>query len=272
MNKLKKIYVGRVAIITGAASGIGHALATLLTELGAHVVWSDRDSDRLATPERATTSKAAALYLPVDVTQADQVGQLIEQAHGHFGRIDFLFNNAGISGLLPIERATLAHWENILAINLWGVIHGIQAVLPIMKAQGAGHIVNTASLSGLLPFPGQALYVTSKHAVVGLSESLRHELAADGIAVSVACPGAVATEIWGKSLDGSLAPPRPADAMPARDAALAILQGVAERKGIIITPAAMKTSWRWFRWFPSLLEKTFRQMSAYLRQKPGYGG
>lgn len=135
--------------------------------------------------------------MTVDVTKQEQVQQMIQTAASRHGRLDFLFNNAGVGGTLPIEDVTLEHWRRIIDLNLWGVIYGVDAALPIMRRQGGGHIVNTSSVAGLLPIPFQAMYCATKYAVVGLSESLRYEVEDQGIRFSVVCPGNVATAIRG---------------------------------------------------------------------------
>lgn len=133
---------------------------------------------------------------------------------------------------MPTVDATLEHWKSIIDVNLWSVIYGINAALPIMRIQGGGHIVNTASIAGLVPFPFQALYCATKYAVVGMSESMRYEFAEEGIHFSVTCPSAVVSRIWKKPILGPVHEEveAPEDAIPAEEAALIILEGVAEKK------------------------------------------
>jgi NAD(P)-dependent dehydrogenase (short-subunit alcohol dehydrogenase family) len=274
--RLSQAFLDQVCVVTGGASGIGLALAEALLENGARVLLADRDEASLAAAvvqlarhgERLATTS-------VDVVDAAQVAQMIEAATARFGPIDYLFNNAGIGGTLPIESATLAHWQRVIDVNLWGVIHGIQAALPAMRHRGRGHIVNTASISGLLPIPGQSLYNAAKYAVVGLSESLRLELQADGIGVSVVCPGAVVSRIWGTPILGARVERQaPAHAVPADVAARTILQGVARKQGIIVLPARELRGWLLYRCFPRLVERTLRAIArerrvAALAQTPG---
>ncbi len=140
-------------------------------------------------------------------------------------------------GTLPIGEATLEHWRRIVEVNLWGVVYGIHAALPIMRRQGGGYIVNTASIAGLVPLPFQALYCATKFAIAGLSESLRLELADEGIHVSVVCPGNVVSRIFEKPIIGEAVDAKPPeDAIPAGEAAKAILAGVANKEGIIALP------------------------------------
>jgi len=233
-------------VVTGAASGIGFAVSEALLQAGAVVFLADRDTKSLASAAERLSAHAKRVHsVSVDVTNQEQVHRLIQDAASRHGRLDFLFNNAGIGGTLPIGEATLEHWRRILDINLWSVIYGIHAALPIMRRQGGGHIVNTASIAGLVPIPFQALYNTTKYAIVGLSESLRYELADEGVHVSVVCPGAVATPIWGKPLIGEFREVKPpADAIPAEEAARSILAGVANKEGIIALPEPTRSLWR----------------------------
>ena len=147
-----------------------------------------------------------------------------------------------------------------------------------MRRQGEGHIVNTASISGVIPVPGQALYNTTKYAVVGLSESLRLELEPEGIRVTVACPGPVVSGIWGQPIIGARGEGQPPDnAVTAEAAAQAILAGVARGAGIVVLPARELWSWRVYRWFPRLAERALRSMARQRRQaatpvRPGQNG
>jgi NAD(P)-dependent dehydrogenase (short-subunit alcohol dehydrogenase family) len=175
--------------------------------------------------------------LIADVIEYAQVQAAVEGAAAEAGRLDMLFNNAGIFKPQLFETATLEDWRTMIDANLWSVIYGIHAALPIMLRQGSGHVVNTASLAGLVPYPMQVIYDATKYAVVGLSESLRYEYAEKGLAVSVICPGDIATPIFGK-LPGasSRGAEPPAHALPAEEAARYSLDRVAERKGRIIVP------------------------------------
>jgi NAD(P)-dependent dehydrogenase (short-subunit alcohol dehydrogenase family) len=190
----------RVAVVTGAASGIGRALAERFAAAGMKVVLADVEQGALAAAERALASSGArVLAVPTDVSKASDVEALAQRTLEAFGAVHVVCNNAGVSvGGLAWE-VTLADWEWILGVNLWGVIHGIRTFVPILLRQGEeGHVVNTASMAGLLSGPGIAPYNVTKHAVVTLSEALHHELAvASGgkVKVSVLCPGWVNTRI-----------------------------------------------------------------------------
>jgi NAD(P)-dependent dehydrogenase (short-subunit alcohol dehydrogenase family) len=268
---LKHNFASSSCVITGGASGIGFALAQALLERGARVMIADRDAPGLAGAAQQLSEFAPRLHtLQVDVTQPEQVQSMATAAVQAFGRIDYLFNNAGIGGTLPIAQASMAQWQRIMDVNLWGVIHGITAVLPVMRQQGTGHIVNTSSISGIIPVPGQALYNTTKYAVVGLSESLRLELEPDGIAVTVVCPGPVASRIWGTPIIGErIDRTPPAHAVPAADAAETILLAVAQRQGIVVLPRRDRRSWQMYRWFPRLTERAFRAIARERRTLAG---
>ncbi|WP_302069163.1 SDR family oxidoreductase [Rhodococcus ruber] len=238
-------FEGGVCVVTGGASGIGRAVGEALARAGAVVVLADRDSERLAAARESLVEHAGRVECAtVDVMRQQEVQHLIEEAASRHGRLDILFNNAGVGGTLPIGEATLEQWRRIVDLNLWGVIYGIHAALPIMRRQGGGHLVNTASVAGLVPFPYQSLYCTTKFGIVGLSEALRYELAADGIRVSVVCPGNVATRIFETSLMGDpVAGRAPDDSITADEAARTILDAVAAGEGIIAFPEGPKHLW-----------------------------
>jgi NAD(P)-dependent dehydrogenase (short-subunit alcohol dehydrogenase family) len=188
---------GRVAVVTGAGSGIGRSTAILLARLGATVHASDLD-------ERAVAAVAAEIEAAggkgqahvADVSDPASVAELAERVFAAEGAVDVLHNNAGVGHAGPVEGTTLDEWQRVLGVNLMGVVHGIHFFVPRMLRQGRpAHIVNTASMAGLVPVAEMAPYATSKHAVVGLSESLNAELAPRGIHVSAVCPGFVNTPI-----------------------------------------------------------------------------
>ena len=190
-------FIGRTAVVTGGASGIGRALALLLAREGARVVVGDVDQAGMA--EVVGTIRAhggEAVAVPTDVSQLSQVQALADRAFSAFGAVHVLCNNAGVAVWGGLERATHRDWQWVLGINLWGVIHGIEAFLPRMIAgHEPGHVVNTASMAGLVASQGLGVYNTSKYAVVGLSETLAKDLRPYGIGVSVLCPMGVDTRI-----------------------------------------------------------------------------
>ena len=189
----------KVAVITGAASGIGRGLAERFATEGMKVVLADVEKEPLAKLASALNANGATvLAVKTEVSNAADVENLAAQTLDTFGAVHILCNNAGVVCSRPIWEHTVADWEWVLGVNLWGVIHGIRAFVPRMLAQGdACHIVNTASILGLVGGSGEGIYKVSKHGVVVLSETLADELAQKGanIQVHVLCPGWVRTGI-----------------------------------------------------------------------------
>jgi len=265
---MEDYFRGKGCVVTGAASGIGFALSEALLNVGATVFMADRDTNTLASAVEQLKAHADRVHsATVDVTKQEQVQQLIQDAASRHGRLDVLFNNAGIGGTMAFSEVTLEHWRRIIDINLWGVIYGIDAAVPIMRSQGGGHIVNTSSIAGLIPFPYQAIYSATKFAVTGLSECLRFELEEDGIFFSVVCPGAVATRIWGTPVLGErIDVSAPPDAIPAEEAAQTILAGVANKEGIIIVPESLRPLWLGYHTAPEDGEAQLRELARQRRR------
>jgi NAD(P)-dependent dehydrogenase (short-subunit alcohol dehydrogenase family) len=194
-----KDFADKVAVITGAASGIGLALAERCVREGMKVVLADVEPAALAKAEAEMRSAGATvLAVRCDVSQASSVEALAQQTLEAFGAIHLLCNNAGVATTGTVWESNLSDWEWVIGVNLWGVIHGLRTFVPIMLAQDTEcHMINTASLSGLLSFPRGGVYAVSKHGVVTLSEALHHELAERGgkVKVSLLCPGLVKTRI-----------------------------------------------------------------------------
>lgn len=262
-NKAIRIFAGATAIVTGGASGIGRALAEGLATRGSEVILADLQVDlaeRVASEIHASGGRAKAVK--VDVTDFLAVERLVQEAFERTGRLDYIFNNAGIAIGGPVYLYGIEDWNQIIDVNLRGVINGIQAAYKLMIAQGFGHIINTASMAGLMPGPGNVVYTTTKHAVVGLSKSLRAEAAQMGVRVSVLCPGVIRTPIleggkYGKMLIDI--PPeqmRPLweklKPMPPDLFAKEALKSVAKNKAIIIVPSWWKRYWWMDRLSPSL--------------------
>src|SRR5207302_3840496 len=194
-----KTLEGRVAAVTGAASGIGRAMALAFAGEGMPVALADVDEPGLkSTLDDVQSRGVRAFAMRVDVSKAAEVDGFARRAIEELGAIHVVCNNAGVSSLGAVWENTLADWQWILGVNLWGVIHGVRAFVPRLLAQGEGHVVNTASVAGLIsPPPGMGAYCVTKHAVVALSESLHHDLRSRGspVGVSVLCPAYVPTGI-----------------------------------------------------------------------------
>ena len=190
---------GKVAVVTGAASGIGKSLATRFAAEGMKVVLADVEQTALeATAGELSATGASVLAVRTDVTDGAAVTALAVRTLEHFGTAHVICNNAGVGGGAgPMWTLTAADWEWTLGVNLWGVVHGIRAFVPALVAQGEGHVINTASLAGLASPALMGPYVATKHAVVALSETLARdlEMAASPVRVSVLCPAFVRTKI-----------------------------------------------------------------------------
>lgn len=183
----------KVVVITGASSGIGEATAKLLASRGAKVVLGARREDRLAT--LTATIGANAIYQVTDVANFQDVKQLVDLAYEKYGKVDVLYNNAGVMPQGFLREGNLASYQRMLDINIMGVLHGITAVLPIMEQQKDGLIISTDSVAGHVVYPGSAVYNGTKYAVRAIMEGLRQEEREFGIRSTIISPGAVATEL-----------------------------------------------------------------------------
>ena len=262
-----RVFRDAVAIVTGAASGIGQALAGELAHRGARVVVADvqgEEAAAVAASLGASGGRAAAEAL--DVTDFAAVKRVVERVAAEHGRLDFVFNNAGIGVGGEVRDHTIDAWNRIIDVNVRGVVHGVQAAYPVMLRQGFGHLVNTASMAGLMPTPLTTSYSMTKHAVVGLSKSLRIEAADLGVRVSVLCPGVIQTPLLSGGRYGIFVGGRPEAAM--REAsreyferlrpmdvgrfAAKVLDQVARNRAIIVVPAWWKLLWWLDRLSPTL--------------------
>ena len=279
VNKTIRIFNRATAIVTGAASGIGRGLAGELAKRGCEVIIADRQIElarEVASQICASGGKSRALR--ADVTDFVAVEQVVQKTVERTGRLDYMFNNAGIGIGGNVNHYGIEDWNQVVDVNLRGVINGVQAAHKVMIAQGFGHIVNTASLAGLMPAPGNVAYATTKYAVVGLSNSLRAESAQFGIRVSVLCPGFVRTAIlegggkYGKMLI-DISPEQHRQMLELIEKfkpisppifAKKALNSVAKNKAIIVVPAWWKPFWLLNRLFPSmginLVRKSFQKM------------
>ena len=237
--------VGRRRIlVTGAASGLGLALVEAFVARGDDVLATDRGSERpAALPD-------AAAYLSLDVRDDDAWSAALEHVRATWGGLDLLVNNAGVAAGGRIDVATMEEWRWIVDINLLGVVRGCRTFTPLLKAQGSGHIVNTASLAGLVHAPGMAAYNTVKAGVVALSETLAHELAPHGIDVSVVCPSFFRTNL-GASFQGADAEMEEAgkrmvsgSKRSAQQVAAIVVRGVDARRDVILTDLEGQIGWR----------------------------
>ncbi|HEW97796.1 MAG: oxidoreductase [Candidatus Parabeggiatoa sp. nov. 3] len=193
----------KTVVITGASSGIGEETARLLAQKGAKVVLGARRVDRLeALAEDIQQSGGTAIIQATDVTKRDDVEALVKMAVDKFGQIDVLINNAGIMPVAPMEKARVEEWDQMIDVNVKGLLYGIAAALPLMKARGQGHIINIASIAGLKLVPNFTVYCATKHAVRAISEGLRMEN--PDIRVTTISPGLIATELEDSTPDKEL--------------------------------------------------------------------
>ena len=255
---MRKAFEPQVSIVTGAASGIGRAIAAELVARGSHVVVADLDADGAARAAAELGPLASAATL--DVADAAAVTALVRQVVDEHGRLDVMVNNAGVAigGLL--EELDERHWAKALDVNLRGVVNGVTAAYRVMRAQGSGHILNTASLAGLIPAPAMLPYTTTKHAVVGLSTALRAEAASQGVQVSVLCPGFVDTPLLddvyaapasfgGSSVRARVRLMQPRFLTPEQTAKRAV-DGLAANKAVIPVGFLAHAMWRLLRYAP----------------------
>ncbi|MFF5484096.1 SDR family oxidoreductase [Streptomyces virginiae] len=185
---------GKVVAVTGAGSGIGEATALLLAERGAKVVLGGRRTERLeALAARIERAGGRAAWIRTDVTRRADLSGLVGLALERYGRLDVLVSNAGVGLLSPLDELRVEDWEEMIDVNLKGVLYGIAAALPVFREQGSGHFVNTVSTAGLRVVPLQSVYAGTKNAVRTISEGLRQE-AGDALRVTVVSPGAVRTD------------------------------------------------------------------------------
>lgn len=273
-------FSGKIAIVTGAASGIGKATALEMARRGAVLVLADRDAkglDQTAAEIVRAGGKAEAITL--DVTDAAAVEKMVSGTASKHGRLDLIFNNAGIAIAGDAADMTLADWQKTIAVNLNGVVHGVATAYPLMVKQGHGHIVSTASVAGLAPSPNLAPYAATKHAVVGLSTTLRAEGAGWGVKVSVVCPGVIWTPLVSNmeikrekeygfdsrdSFVEALLPFKPATP---EHAATVICNGIEANKAIIVITLHARLMWWTYRLCPAFSIWIGNQIMRYSRKK-----
>lgn len=259
---------GRQAIVTGAGSGIGAALCRALVAAGAEVLCTDIDGDAAARTAEPLGAHSARL----DVTDAAAVQAAVDGVVERAGRLDLMFNNAGIVWGGDTELLTLDQWNAIIDINVRGVVHGVAAAYPLMIRQGHGHIVNTASMAGLAAAGQLTSYVMTKHAVVGLSLALRSEAAAHGVGVLAVCPAAVETPILDKGAVGGfvgrdyfLQGQGVKTAYDADRLASETLRAMARNKALLVKPRRAYASWLFARLAPGLMQRMSMRFVASQR-------
>jgi NADP-dependent 3-hydroxy acid dehydrogenase YdfG len=267
---------GKVAFVTGGASGIGAALTSELVAGGAEVWIADRQIGRAQELAQRLSGAGVVHAIELDVRDYPSFERAVAEAVHESGRIDYLFNNAGIGVSGEVDSYTLDDWNDVFDVNLRGVVHGIQAVYPVMIRQGSGHIVNTASMAGLTTTVGQASYTATKHAVVAISRTLRLEAEHHGVQVSALCPGVIRTPILTGGEYGRINMPGVSDdefarswerlrPMAADRFAKRVLRAVLRNDAIIVVPGWWKVWWYLERLSPALSLRMSRRLLKELR-------
>ena len=253
-------FTGKQAIVTGAGSGIGAALCQALVAAGADVLCTDIDGEAAERTASALGDRARSARL--DVTDAAAVQAAVDEVVARTGRLDLMFNNAGIVWGGDTELLTLDQWNAIIDVNVRGVVHGVAAAYPQMIEQGHGHIVNTASMAGLTAAGQITSYVMTKHAIVGMSLALRSEAAAHGVGVLVVCPSAIETPLLEKGgiggFDGRnyfLQGHAGKAAYPADRLAQDTLKAIESNKAVLVKPRSAHGQWLFARLAPGLMQR-----------------
>ncbi|BBX91071.1 SDR family oxidoreductase [Mycolicibacterium boenickei] len=261
-------FAGKQAIVTGAGSGIGAALCRALVAAGAEVLCTDIDEAAAAR----TATEVGARSARLDVTDPAAVQAAVDSVVERAGRLDLMFNNAGIVWGGNTELLTLDQWNAIIDVNVRGVVHGVAAAYPQMIRQGHGHIVNTASMAGLAAAGQLTSYVMTKHAVVGMSLALRSEAAAHGVGVLAVCPAAVETPILDKGAVGGfvgrdyfLQGQGVKTAYDADRLAADTLRAIERNKAILVKPRRAHASWLLARLAPGLMQRLSMRFVASQR-------
>lgn len=265
-----RTFEGKTAILTGAASGIGRALAPLLTAAGARLHALDLNAQGLADLKSRCEGPGELHTRVVDVADGAQVEAAVADIARVSGRIDYLFNNAGVTLLGEAQNIPFERWKWLLDINLMGVVHGIHAVYPLMIAQGSGHIINTSSIAGATGYATAAAYTASKAAVLELSRSLLAEAKPYGVRITVACPGYVDSGIFAQDRivgadRAEMIRDLPVRMMSPEEAATRLLAGVVRGGSTVVFPFTARFLWHLARWAPSLttpFQKRFLRVFA----------
>lgn len=249
---------GKTVIVTGAASGIGRQIALQMGAAGAHIVVTDITPEIDEVAAEITSAGGSAVAAKLDVSSRDEVAAVIDRTVADHGRLDYIFNNAGVAIFGEFESVSLDDWDKIIDVNLKGVAYGSKLAWDQMVKQGGGHIINTASVAGLVPVPLQAHYVATKHAIVGMDKTLRIESARHNIHVTTFCPAFIATGMFDTAelhgnLEGTdtrkMVPVKP---LGADKAVERLLEGVAKQKPLVITPFYGRLGWWLERYLPPI--------------------
>lgn len=262
----------KTAIVTGGGAGMGKAICQELARLGSIVYVADIDENNAKQVAISIEqAEGRSHYKVVDVSKEEDIDSLIDEVVAKYGHLDYIFNNAGIAIGGDLRDVTLDQYRKVLNVNLFGALYGTFYAYQVMAKQGFGHIVNTASVAGLFPRPGNIPYCISKYGVVGLTLSLRYEGADLGVKTTVVCPGRVKTDIFKSTkyinVSDEYLSEMSSKAMGVSQAVQIILNGVARNKEVIIFPFGMRVVWYLYRLFPwvvrPILLKGMRKLRKY---------
>jgi len=268
--RLEYYYKEKTILITGAAQGLGFALGHALHKLGATIILSD-----IISPSQADRILEDGLeFVQLDVTDFENYDKVVKDIVQRHGKLDMLINNAGVCVVGEIADLSMSHWSKTVGVNLMGAIHGCHIATQIMAAQGYGQIVNIASISGLLPIPATAPYVTSKFGIVGLSRTLRIETASLGLKVNLVCPGKIATSMFEKLPiikipRKAIEKNNPFKAVPVDQAVEIIIDRVSKNKFLIIFPFTARLLYQFSRCFPGLFDRVAAKKIRTFRENGG---
>jgi NAD(P)-dependent dehydrogenase (short-subunit alcohol dehydrogenase family) len=258
LARFEEAFKGKTAIVTGGASGIGRAFGEALASNGARVVLADLQADRAREAADALVARGLqAEHAALDVVDDSAVEALVDRVHRDHGRLDFMFNNAGVAVVGNALKFALADFHRLIDVNVRGVVNGTYAAYRRMTEQRFGHIVNTASIAGLVPSPRFTAYAMTKHAVVGLSTSLRIEARRYGVRVSAVCPGVIDTPmVHGAAIRGEMdrgALVRDIPPYPVERCAQDVLTGVVENRPLIVVTRYAKIAYALHRLAPNFI-------------------
>ena len=273
------IFKDKTCIVTGAASGIGRSLSNALARQGAYVVMADINFEQVSNVADSLLENGLSVKaVDLDVTDESAFKTIIENTATEHGRLDYLFNNAGVAVVGEVQDLTMDHWRKVFEVNLNGVLNGTFHAYQLMVKQGSGHIVNLSSVEGVLPFPTTVSYVGTKHAVFGLSESLWVEAVDLGVDITIICPGYIRTpmldtseavnttmDTWKKSFLVVLF--EKLSAITPDTCAKLILKGVAKKKAIVFTPKIGWLFWLNYRILPMMYMRMLRMFHRMDRKR-----
>jgi len=264
-------FSGAVTVVTGGASGIGRELCEQLAHKGAIVVVADiNGAQAQVVSDGINATGGRAEVVQVDVAQVAEVERLVNETAQRHGRIDYMFNNAGIGVAAELSDLSLEHWRHLIDVNFMGVLYGTRAAYAIMRKQGSGHIVNMASLAGLVPKPNSTPYTATKHAVVGFTRAFRMEAAQYGVRATVLCPGFVRTPFYDHAITVNVDPKRafgqkPLGQVGVHATVTMFLKGVQKNRGLIVYPRRAKWMLYLYWFFPRLTDRIGTRMAREFR-------